>query len=83
MAALGPPPPEPGSAGPLDRYTERHGEPVTAGAPFGAGPGPEALMQGPASPSATNLSALLNQMATATGSAAVLQLAQHAAANGQ
>jgi hypothetical protein len=69
--------------GPVDRYTERHGEPVTAGAPIGAGPGPEALMQGPASPAANNLSAMLNQMAQASGSQAVLALAQHAAANGQ
>jgi len=30
-------------ARPLNRPTERPGEPVTAGAPFGPGPGPEAI----------------------------------------
>ncbi len=38
-----PPPPMPGQAGGLDRMTERPDEPLTAGMPFGAGPGPEAL----------------------------------------
>jgi hypothetical protein len=33
----------PGAMGPLDRPTERPNEPVTAGSPFGPGPGPEAL----------------------------------------
>lgn len=34
----GPPPVQPGQFGPLDRPTERPNEPVTAGAPIGAGP---------------------------------------------
>lgn len=34
---------QPGSMGPLDRPTARPNEPLTAGMPFGAGPGPEAL----------------------------------------
>lgn len=38
-----PPPAMPGQAGGLDRMTERPNEPLTAGMPFGAGPGPEAL----------------------------------------
>jgi len=38
-----PPPPTPGQAGGLDRMSERPNEPLTAGMPFGAGPGPEAL----------------------------------------
>jgi hypothetical protein len=83
VPAGGPPLPEPGSFGPVDRYTERHGEPVTSGIPLGAGPGPEALLAGPISPAANNLSSMLNQMAAASGSQAVLALAQHAAANGQ
>lgn len=37
--------PMPGSFGPLDRPTERPDEPITAGTPYGAGPGPEALAQ--------------------------------------
>ena len=35
--------PIPGSMGPLDRPSERPNEPLTAGLPIGAGPGPEAL----------------------------------------
>lgn len=35
--------PLPGSFGPLSRPTERPDEPLTAGLPFGPGPGPEAL----------------------------------------
>lgn len=45
-----PPPaprPQPGSFGPLDRPTERPDEPVTAGAPFGPGPGPQGTMTDP------------------------------------
>jgi hypothetical protein len=33
----------PGQFGPLDAPSERPDEPITAGAPIGAGPGPEAL----------------------------------------
>jgi len=79
----GPPPPEPGSFGPLDRYSERPGEPVTSGIPMGAGPGPEALLNTAISPAASNLSMMLQQVARSTGNAAVAALAQHAAANGQ
>lgn len=35
--------PTPGAAGPLDRPTERPQEPITSGAPFGAGPGQEIM----------------------------------------
>ena len=37
--------PAAGSMGPLDRLTERPNEPVTAGNPLGAGPGPEVIPQ--------------------------------------
>jgi len=36
------PRPRPGQFGPLDRPTERPDEPLTAGAPFGSGPMPQA-----------------------------------------
>lgn len=36
--------PVPGALGPLDRPSERPDEPITAGIPSGAGPGPEALV---------------------------------------
>lgn len=45
-----PPGPEPGRRGPLTRPSERPGEPVTAGAPFGAGAGPETLGSFPMQP---------------------------------
>lgn len=35
--------PVPGTLGGLTRPTERPNEPITAGAPFGAGPGPEVM----------------------------------------
>lgn len=38
-----PPGPAPGSFGRFDRPTERPDEPLTAGLPIGAGPGPEAV----------------------------------------
>lgn len=56
MAAAAPPPPPgaggeagaqgpmPGSFGAFNRGTERPSEPMTAGMPMGAGPGPEALL---------------------------------------
>ena len=75
--------PMPGAAGPLHRPTERPSEPVTAGAPVGPGPGPEAVPQGPTSPQNTNLSRMLAQIAQSSGSAAVSQLAQRASAAGQ
>lgn len=77
------PGPLPGAAGDLHRPTERPGEPVTAGSPLGAGPGPEALPQGPTSPQNTNLSRMLAQIAQSSGSQAIQQLAQRAAAAGQ
>lgn len=42
--------PMPGALGPLNRPTERPGEPLTAGLPFGPGPGPEVLGQGQMQP---------------------------------
>jgi len=75
--------PLPGSLGALHRPTERPAEPVTAGAPVGPGPGPEAIPQGPTSPQNTNLSRMLAQVAQSSGSAAVSQLAQRAQAAGQ
>ena len=42
-APAGPPMPAPGEMGAFNRGTERGMEPVTAGLPMGAGPGPEAL----------------------------------------
>ena len=44
-AVMGNPTPA-GSLGAFDRATERPGEPVTAGAPLGAGPGPDVLPPG-------------------------------------
>jgi hypothetical protein len=69
--------------GDLHRPTERPSEPVTAGAPIGAGPGPEAIPQGPSSPANTNLSTMLGQLAQQSGSNAIAQLAQRAQAAGQ
>lgn len=72
----------PGAFGDMHRPTERPTEPVTAGAPLGPGPGPEAIPSGPANPSNTNLSTMLSQVANQTGSQAIQALAQHAAAAG-
>lgn len=77
------PPIPPGAHGPLERPTERPTEPVTAGAPLGPGPGPEAIPGGPSNPQNTNLSTMLAQIARATGSQAVAALAQHAMGAGQ
>jgi hypothetical protein len=78
-----PPPPGPGALGPVDAFTNRPGEPVTHGAPMGVGPGPEALPTMAVAAPGLGLSALLTQVAQATGSSAVQQLANHAVANGQ
>lgn len=46
VVPVGPPPTEPGGGmqmTPLGAPTERPNEPITAGLPMGAGPGPEAL----------------------------------------
>jgi hypothetical protein len=84
MGAPSPPPAvPPGAHGPIDRPTERPGEPVTAGAPLGAGPGPEAIPPGPSNPQNTNLSALLSSIAQSSGSPAIANLARNAAAGGQ
>ena len=45
-ASQAPPAPVPGSAGRFNRATERPGEPLTAGLPIGAGPGPEVVQRG-------------------------------------
>lgn len=83
-SAPGAPPVLPGGLGDLHRPTERPFEPVTAGAPTGPGPGPEALANGPANPAGnTTLSTMLAQVARSSGSQAVAALAQHALAAGQ
>lgn len=66
---------------PLTRPSERPNEPVTAGVSAGAGPGPEALTQGRPAPSG-NLTDFLGHLAQVTGSPAITQLAQRAAASG-
>ncbi|HET6873993.1 MAG TPA: hypothetical protein VFH70_04405 [Acidimicrobiales bacterium] len=78
-----PSPIPPGAHGPIDRPTERPTEPVTAGAALGPGPGPAAIPQGPSNPQNTNLSTMLAQIAQATGSQAIANLAQHAMGAGQ
>jgi hypothetical protein len=62
-AAGGLPPLQPGQMGAFDRPTERPGEPVTAGLPSGAGPGPEALgLGGPTQPD--TVAGVLQRIAT-------------------
>lgn len=73
----------PGAFGDIHRRTERPTEPVTAGSPLGAGPGPEAIPRGPSNPVNTNLSQMLSEIAQSSGSTAVQQLAQRAQAAGQ
>lgn len=69
---------------PLTRPTDRPFEPIQSGIRSGPGPGPEALLQpAPNAQSTNNLSALLAQIAQQSGSQAVAELAQKAAANGQ
>lgn len=70
--------PAPGSFPPLDRPTERPHEPITAGAPVGAGPGPEAVGQLPAT-----LSSVIAQAAQASGSTDLQFLAEQAQRFGQ
>lgn len=81
MAALQSSPIPPGAFGDIHRPTERPLEPVTAGAALGPGPGPEAL--GPGVQPNGNVSSLLQQAATSTGSNLLLQMAQRAQAVGQ
>lgn len=68
----------PGSMGPLDRPSERPNEPVTAGNPFGAGPGPEALVPPmPGSMNGTQKEILISQLRqayTKYPNTAILQL---------
>lgn len=77
-----PPPVTPGSLGDLHRPTERPFEPVTAGAPIGPGPGPEANITPSGAPTPDHLSTLLASIASQTGSPAVAALAAHAQAAG-
>lgn len=69
---------------PLTRKSSRPYEPITAGIGQGPGPGPEALSPPVSQPSInTNLSSLLAQIAQQSGSSAVADMAQKAAAVGQ
>jgi hypothetical protein len=88
---MGGPPPSPmpspapaGSLGPYNGPTERPNEPITAGAPFGAGPGPEALAPSPLmpTPGTGSMSSMLSAAAAATGSATLASLTQRAQAAG-
>lgn len=66
--------PVPGTLGSLTRPTERLTEPITAGAPFGAGPGPVAAgMPQPMSPTASALEEV-RAIAMATGNDDLLDL---------
>lgn len=77
------PPPDgaaPGSLPPLNRPTDRPGEPVTAGSPSGPGPGPNALPQQPSN----NISSFMAMAARVSGGdPTLLTLAQQAQALGQ
>jgi hypothetical protein len=66
--------------GPLSGPTARPNEPVTAGLPIGAGPGPEAMPPSPLTmaPEGGKLSDTLTQIAQRTGSSAMAALAQRA-----
>ena len=69
----------PGAFGPLDRPTERPGEPVTTGIAMGRGAGPEAMGPPPAS---DMVSSILQRAAAATSSATLNAMAQRASAAG-
>jgi hypothetical protein len=58
-------------------------EPLSSGAPFGPGPGPESLPSGPQMGNAGQVSVLLAKAAQATGSPVLSQLAAKAQAVGQ
>lgn len=71
--------------GPLDAPSQRPGEPVTAGMPFGPGAGPEALsaptpapQQGPVG----SMTATIQKYAPADATGAIAQLLQAAASHG-
>ena len=74
----------PGGLGPYAGPTQRPDEPVTAGAPIGAGPGPEALAASPLAPASGvgAMSAMLARAAQATGSPTLFSLLQRAQAAG-
>lgn len=76
------PPIPPGAFGPIDRPTERPNEPISHGAPFGPGPGPEALPSAAQMTNGNLLSSQLNAIAQRTGSPAISALASHAAQAG-
>lgn len=66
--------PVPGTLGALTRRSERPMEPITAGAPFGAGPGPAAVgMPQPLSPNALAVEEV-RAIAMATGNDDLLDL---------
>lgn len=68
------PRPMPGTLGSLTRPTERPSEPITAGAPFGAGPGPIAAgIPTPVSPTASALEEL-RAIAMMTGNEDLMDL---------
>lgn len=67
--------------GAFDRPTERPNEPLTYGAPHGAGPGPEVLPGMGAAP--TGMAGLLRSIAGAVGSSDLDELARRAEALGQ
>lgn len=71
---------QPPALGPLDAPTMRPGEPVTAGAPIGAGPGPEALGFAPKPPSATLQT--LEILAANSSNPAILRLLENARRRG-
>lgn len=74
-----PPGPLPGDHGAFNRPTDMPQQPVTAGMPFGAGPGPEALgmVQRP------KVSQTIAQLASMSNDPELLALAQRAQAQGQ
>lgn len=68
---------EPGSLGSLDRPSTRPMEPITAGAPVGAGAGTEVLGLGQSNPTAS-LVGSLETMARISGSKDIAELAMRA-----
>lgn len=74
-----PPAPLPGDHGVFNRATEMPTQPVTAGLPFGDGPGPEALGM----PPRPKVSQTIAQIAQMANDPELLQLAQRAQQQGQ
>lgn len=81
QVALPPHPNPPGSRGPLHAPTNRPAEPLTAGAPFGPGPGPEVLNQSPVPDS--SVSQTLSLLAAKSGNSTLATLASQAKDLGQ